>query len=1039
MSQSRSLKQLWVYICLVAVVIPMLTLGGWFGFTMFQHRLAQALSDEHHANTFLQLEIDSELRHYKTLLENKSDPLSFLLDNAANPRALQQINELLKYIIEREPAIHEVIILSPQAKTIAVIKQEKVHPKADLMPHTALPSVDWLADINPKYESPEVVIPLSGRTYVGTTTAHNDTITFSIAVPVGRPSKAILIALIDVKKLWQSRERSSQVSTRPSKANNYMLDRRGTLLTELKGSEYAPRDLMTHMPIARAALINKAWPANRPYNGAHQHQVYGTLTTIPSLNWTLISEVSATEIIQPIIISLFQAFIVIIFAMSVVIWFVLRLVNKTIVPIQDACDAIERVASGRFELQLRPPGILELDMMTQGITRMAQARQGAEQSLKEKEQDLAITLNSIGDAVITTNAQGHITLMNPVAEQLTGWAQAEAKGMPLITVFPIVNSLTHKPIESPVERVIKTGETIHLSNHTTLISKDGTMFHIADSAAPIINNGVVTGVILVFNDVTQEYKVRESLKSNELEQREILGALIDAVITIDETGAILTFNRSAELLFGYQAGEIAGKNISLLMPKPTARQHDGYIQHYIHTGEARIIGLETGREVIAMRKNEDIFPMRLLIKELPEGINGRRRFVGSCHDLTSAKQQEEQLRRSQKMDALGKLTGGVAHDFNNILSVILGYSELLKNDLTNQSKLLSYVDYISHAGERGAKLTKKLLSFSRNKALEAKKMSINELLLEQQDMLQKTLTVAVALSLDLEEHLWPTFLDSNDLENAILNMCINAMHSMESNDNQPTLTIRTRNQTLTVADAHSLDLVPGDYVLLSLIDNGTGIDEDIKEKIFDPFFSTKGEQGTGLGLYQIYGLVKRAGGAIKVYSESGEGSNFTLYFPRHAPSKETHTETEQTKETPLAKGETILVVDDEAALRDLTREWLEGQGYNVLCAANGKQALKVLESEPVALLLSDIIMPEMDGAQLATIVQDKYPNIKIQLASGFSRHNHDEIISDSLRENLLHKPYHSQSLFRNIRALLDEDSSKSSQGVTLELHHKPKT
>ncbi|MBV1873114.1 MAG: PAS domain S-box protein [Gammaproteobacteria bacterium] len=1036
MSQSRSLKQLWVYICLVAVVIPMLSLGAWFSFSMFQHQLAKALSDEHHANTVLQLEIDSELERYKTLLENKSDPLSFLLDNATDPSTLQQINRLLKHIIEREPAIHEVTILSAQAKTITVIEQEKIHPKADLMPHPALPSADWLAGISRKHESPEVVIPLSGKTYVGTTTAHDNTTTFSIAAPVGAPAKAILIAQIDVNKLWQSRgKRNNQLSTRPSKANNYMLDRRGALLTELKGSKYAPGDLMTHMQIARAALINKTWPVNSAYRGAYQHQVYGTLTTIPSLNWALISEVNTTEIIQPIASSLFQVFVVIIFAMSAVIWFVLRLVNKTIMPIQDACDAIERVASGQFELQLQPPGIREFDMMTQGITRMAQARQGAEQSLREKEQDLAITLNSIGDAVITTNTQGHITLMNPVAEKLTGWAQTEAKGMPLKTVFPIVNSLTHKPIESPVERVIKTSETIHLSSHTTLISKDGTALHIADSAAPITNNGVVTGVILVFNDMTQEYKIRESLKSNELEQREILSSLIDAVITIDETGAVLTFNRSAELLFGYQASEIAGKNINRLMPEPTARQHNGYIQRYIHTGEPHIIGLEVGREVIAMRKNKENFPMRLLIKELPKGINGRRRFVGSCHDLTSAKQQEEQLRRSQKMDALGKLTGGVAHDFNNMLSVILGYSELLKNDLANQPKLLSYVDYISHAGERGEKLTKKLLSFSKNKALEAKKLGINELLLEQQDMLQKTLTVAVELSFDLEEHLWPTFLDSNDLENAILNMCINAMHSMENNDDPPKLHIRTRNQTLIVTDAHSLDLVPGDYVVLSLIDNGTGIDEDIKEKIFDPFFSTKGEQGTGLGLYQIYGLVKRAGGAIKVYSECGEGSNFTLYFPRHTQGNKTNAETEKTKGTPLAKGETILVVDDEAALRDLTCEWLEGQGYNVLCAANGKQALKVLESESVALLLSDIIMPEMDGAQLAVIVQDKYPNIKIQLASGFSRHNHDEIISDSLRENLLHKPYHSQSLFRNIRALLDEDGSRSSHGASLELHH----
>jgi len=582
--------------------------------------------------------------------------------------------------------------------------------------------------------------------------------------------------------------------------------------------------------------------------------------------------------------------------------------------------------------------------------------------------------------------------------------------------------LTREAIENPVDKVVSAGETIHLSNHAMLVSRDGANLNITDSAAPIINNGVITGVILVFNDMTEAYKIRENLNSKEQEQREILSSLIDAVITIDEAGTVLTFNRSAETIFSYSAREVIGNSINMLMPEPDSSRHDYYVQRYCDTGESRVVGLEAGREVTAMRKNKETFPMRILMKELPKDSNGRRRFIGSCHDLTTVKHQEEQLRRSQKMDALGKLTGGVAHDFNNLLGVILGYSDLLKNQLSEQPRLVKYIDSISHAGERGAQLTKKLLSFSRTKSLEAESLNINALLLEQQDMLQKTLTVAVELSLDLDDDLWPVFVDSHDLENAILNMGINAMHAMADNAVQSTFIIQTRNQYLNDIEAKVVGLKPGDYVLLSLSDNGSGMSEDIKEKIFDPFFSTKGELGTGLGLFQIYGLVSRADGAVKVYSEPGKGSDFTLYFPRYIQSDILAADNKAIENAPLANGEKILVVDDEVALRELASELLKAQGYQVVCAENAKQALEVLERESVDLMLSDIIMPEMDGVQLAGVVQEKYPNIKIQLVSGFSGKNEDEMINDELQQNLLYKPYSSQVLFEKISSLLEKKS-----------------
>jgi len=652
-----------------------------------------------------------------------------------------------------------------------------------------------------------------------------------------------------------------------------------------------------------------------------------------------------------------------------------------------------------------------------------------QQALKESEQDLAITLNSIGDAVVATDAQGRVSKMNPVAEKLTGWSFKQAQNKLLKDIFPIIDASTRKSILNPVEKVLKTGETVYLSNHTTLIAKDGTERQIADSAAPIKDsNNNVMGMVLVFNDVTEQYQLREQarrsqqeLHDREKEQRDMINFMVNAVISIDEDGIILSFNTAAESLFGYSFEEIKGINISHLMPEPDSSRHDGYLSNYLKTGKAKTIGF--GREVQGLTKLNQIFSMRLLVAELPNGADGKRRFIGSCVDLTHEKSQEQQIRRTQKMNALGKLTGGIAHDYNNMLGVILGYSDLLKSKLTEQPKLAGYADHILHASKRGAKLTKKLLSFSRNDPTEATALDLNKILLEQQDLLQKTLTVSIKLEVDTADDLWLVRLDSSDLENAILNMSINAMHSINSAENtkRRAFTIRTSNQVLNNLDAFALGIKSGDYVRLSLTDTGVGMDEATKEKIFDPFFSTKGEGGTGLGLSQVFGFVNRAGGAIHVYSELGHGSQFALYFPRYRENDAETGDDDIVGKVNFSGSETILIVDDEEALREFCEELLSQEGYQIFSAEGGKKALEILEHEHVDLVLSDIIMPEMDGYQLAAIIQDKYPKMKIQLVSGFSDERHKEIIDDNLQESLLYKPYSSQKLLKTIRNLLDTD------------------
>jgi len=509
------------------------------------------------------------------------------------------------------------------------------------------------------------------------------------------------------------------------------------------------------------------------------------------------------------------------------------------------------------------------------------------------------------------------------------------------------------------------------------------------------------------------------LVQKESEQREMLESMLESVVTIDENGDILTFNKAAEALFGYSENEVIGKNVNILMPAPYAQEHQSYLRHYLEGGEARIIGI--GREVEGKRKNGEIFSMRLSVAKLPKSIDGRRRFIGSCQDITLLKQQEEQLRRSNKLSALGKLTGGIAHDYNNLLAIIHGHAELLKMNLGSEPKLQKYTNEVLHASERGAKLTKKLLNFSQHKAPKTSVLNINHLLRELQFMLEKTLSSRIELKYDLTEDLWLVGLDSGGFEDTIINMAINAMHAIES---EGQLILQTQNQQLSFVDSQKMDLPSGEYVILNIIDSGKGMDQATKEKIFDPFFSTKGEFGSGLGLSQVYGFMERCGGGIMVDSSPGEGACFSLYFPRsHQVITETENSIAEPKPVYEVNGkETLLVVDDEPAMVELACEILTTHGYHVFTASDGYQALKLLEKETIDLIISDVIMPNMGGYELANKVQQLYPDIKMLMVTGFTGDRQDDLGNKTLHQNYLYKPYSSNLLLEKIQKILNSEN-----------------
>ncbi len=542
---------------------------------------------------------------------------------------------------------------------------------------------------------------------------------------------------------------------------------------------------------------------------------------------------------------------------------------------------------------------------------------------------------------------------------------------------------------------------------------------------PVIRN---QSEIDILSDVIDKVKnnfnaledAHRTLGYQEYQVRAILNNMVDSVVTIDASGEILTFNNSAEKSFGYAMEDIVGKNVSLLIHKNYSSQHDFYLKSFLSENVESNIksNIKIGIELDGLRQDKTCFPVYLSVSELPSPLNNNQCFICCYQDLSIIKQKEAQLQRSQKMDALGKLTGGIAHDYNNMLGVILGYAELLKDGLDGQEKLSNYISAVIKAGNRSAELTRRLLSFSKRKSTRVEMTNINTLLMNDKALLEKTLTANIKLTYNLMDDLWLVNVDCGDLLDAIINISINAMHAIDA---QGEITFTTRNVILNETEAYALQIEKGHFVSLSISDTGCGIDKDALDKIFEPFYTTKGAEGTGLGLSQVYGFVKRSGVEIKVESAPGEGAQFTLYFPRYYEdtSRNNSVNISYKSNANNTKGTgTILVVDDEQALINLASEVLRKNGYQVISAKSAQQALNILESETVDLLFSDIIMPDMDGYQLASMVQNKYPAVKIQLVSGFSGDCPSTMLDSEFHKNLLTKPYKSQDLIQRIHELL---------------------
>ncbi|EWH09254.1 sensory box sensor histidine kinase/response regulator [Catenovulum agarivorans DS-2] len=504
----------------------------------------------------------------------------------------------------------------------------------------------------------------------------------------------------------------------------------------------------------------------------------------------------------------------------------------------------------------------------------------------------------------------------------------------------------------------------------------------------------------------------------------IIENIIEPIIAISKTGAIQFINKAAEKCFGYSKEQIIGKNVAIFMPDEIAHHHNSFIQRYLETGDTYVINAE--RELTAVRKSGETFEMRLSVSVLPnvqDLTDNEIAFVGLVQDLTAVKIAESLAHKNTRLDALTHLAGGIAHDVNNILNVISGHLEILQIKHSQDESVVKRTQSALKGVERGRQLTNRLSRMSRIDKSDAEPVNLSLLIESHVDLLKDIADGRVEFEFDLQNDLRWVNIDPHHLLDTMINLCVNAKDAMQTQENGK-ISIKVENTLLNTDDVFATELAPGEYVHLSISDTGIGMDQTTQQQIFEPFYTTKGKKGSGLGLSLAYNFVKSCKGHINVESKIGQGSCFNLYFPvidytleqplkPKQQSKAVNMDFEQS-----FRGKRVLVVDDEKPILLLLSEFLKIYGLEVETADSGEQGLQLAQDNDFDIILSDLVMPgQLDGAQFAGEVLKQKPQSTIIFMSGYT----DNRLADKqelANIPIINKPFRKKELLNQMQQML---------------------
>jgi two-component system cell cycle sensor histidine kinase/response regulator CckA len=671
----------------------------------------------------------------------------------------------------------------------------------------------------------------------------------------------------------------------------------------------------------------------------------------------------------------------------------------------------ENIARGHLirKLEKLNQRVVDLESMK------AELKQVQELLQKERETFFPI-LHKAPYGIALIDNDGTFIYINPAFTEITGYNLEDifsgGDWFHRASPFPeyreqIISSLKRDVIQKGVEKIF------------SVVCKNGEMKEI-EFKPTLLDDGRM--VVILF-DITERKRAEEALRHSEEQYRLIAENTKDLICTLDLQGNFHYVSPSFKEVLGYSPEELRGLNAFSLI-------HPGNREALMKIYQQALIKKEAGNAEFRYRhKNGNWRFFESVGNWIFNGNGTPRESVIVSRDITERKQAEEkmaalqvQLGQSQKMEAIGRLAGGIAHDFNNILAVIQGYSDLCLSGIPKENPLREDIQAITNAVKRAANLISQLLAFSRRQTMEMEVINLNPLLQNLEKMLRRVIGEDVELVTTLPDDLGRVKADPGQIEQILLNLAVNARDAMPSGGK---LTIETANVTLKETNGQDpMGPTPGHYVMISIGDTGLGMTQEVKERIFEPFFTTKEiGKGTGLGLSMVYGIVQQSGGHIGVDSEPGEGATFRIYLPR-VDEPVVGVDEKEIGELPLGN-ETILVVEDEEEVRKLVARSLKKQGYNVLEASQGKEVFSLCEEQggPIHLMVTDVVMPEMTGVELAKRIKQVHPGMKVLYMSGYTL---DRVAIDCEKVEkgieFIRKPFTAYKLTRKIREVLDKQS-----------------
>jgi len=657
--------------------------------------------------------------------------------------------------------------------------------------------------------------------------------------------------------------------------------------------------------------------------------------------------------------------------------------------------AVQSLREGAEDYVIKTPRHIAQLPMT--VRRVLQAKR-TQDELRERDANFRALVANTADGILVVGYEGKVLFANPAAEEMLGCTSGELVGRAF--GHPIGNRYS---LEIDLPRKMGGTGTAAMRVAQTVWNKDACY-------------------IVSLRDITERRQAEEALREREAFLITLLDAIPIPVFYKDTEGRYLGFNSAFERFFGETRESMIGKAVFDINPPELAETYYARDIELIKKGGTQRYESQLKNVHGVMR---DVIFNKAVFTDRQGAIGG---LIGGILDITDRKRDEQerermqsQLLQAQKMESIGRLAGGVAHDFNNKLGVILGYAEMMLTGMTTDDPYYEDLKEIVRAAKQSSALTRQLLAFARKQAVSPMVLDLNETLEGMLKMLRRLIGEDIDLIWKPDTNLWPVNVDPAQIDQILANLCVNARDAIESVGK---VTIETQNAILDQAycDAHA-GCVPGEYIMLEVRDSGSGMDKETLANIFEPFFTTKeAGKGTGLGLSTVYGIVKQNQGFIEVTSEPDKGAAFKIYLPRYKGETETGAEVGQ-PDVPRARGETILLVEDEASVLKMVKKSLEQLGYTMLATEEAKKAVDMVRAHRghIHLLLTDVVMPGMSGKELAEEIADLRPNTKTLFMSGYA--NIATLHHGAPEEgvNFIQKPFGPDSLARKVREVIDSE------------------